>query len=108
MRKRESLNKTVCLQFCSYYKPGTNEEVCCGGYERINRFLSEGRRVDVGVSGSCCDAGTRESIIAAVCSTCGFREDGCDFMTDRNAPPCGGFRMLSQLVADGMLRIEEL
>ena len=108
MRKQEILNKTVCLRFCSYYKPGKKEAISCGGYEVIGRFLQEGRRLPAGVSGSCCSAEDRECIVRAVCSTCGFREDGCDFIVDRDAPPCGGFRMISQLIADGMLRIEEL
>ncbi len=108
MRKTESLTKTVCLQFCSYYKPGKNEELSCGGYERINRLVTDGGLIDVRVTGSACDAGEREQIVAAVCPACGFREDGCDFMLDRDAPPCGGFRMLSQLIADGVLRIGEL
>jgi len=108
VRKKEILDKTVCLQFCSYYKPGKKEELSCGGYNVIGRFLQEGRRLPVEVSGSCCSAEDRERIIRAICSTCSFREDGCDFIVDRNAPPCGGFRMISQLIADGMLRIEEL
>ena len=108
MRKKELLDKTVCSQFCSYYKPGKKEEISCGGYQRISRFLEEGRLLPVEVSGSRCSAEGRERIVRAVCSTCSFREDGCDFIVNRNAQPCGGFRMISQLIADGMLKIEEL
>jgi hypothetical protein len=107
VRKKE-LDKTVCLQFCSYYKPGKKEELSCGGYQVIDRFLEEGRRLRVEVSGSRCSAEDRECIVRAVCSTCSFREDGCDFIVNRTAHPCGGFRMISQLIADGMLRIGEL
>jgi hypothetical protein len=106
--KKDTLKETVCLQFCSYYKPGRNEELSCGGYERIERFLEEGRKVAIEVSGSCGDAGQTEAIVRAICRRCGFREDGCDFMLDRKSPPCGGFRLISQLIADGMLQIEDL
>jgi hypothetical protein len=96
------------LQFCSYYKPGKKDDLSCGGYQTIDRLLQQGKRLSVEVSGSRCSVEDRERIVNAVCAACSFREDGCDFILDRVAPPCGGFRMLSQLIADGVLRIEEL
>jgi hypothetical protein len=106
--KKDILKKTVCQQFCSFYKPGRNEELSCGGYERIERFLQEGRKVIIEVSGSCSDAGQTEAIVHAICRRCGFRDDGCDFILGRDSPPCGGFRLISQLIANGTLRIEDL
>ena len=108
MSKTDILKHAVCLQFCSYYKPGGNEELSCGGYERIDRFLQECRQVIVAPSGSRCTAAQADGIVVAVCSPCSFRVDGCDFILDRKAPPCGGFLLLSQLIADGTLQIEEL
>lgn len=96
-------DKLICRNFCSYYKPGRNEELACRGYVVIERLVAEGKGVVFEPSGSKCDTATREQIVERLCGHCDFRKDGCDFMLDRASPPCGGFLLLAQLVADGRI-----
>jgi hypothetical protein len=96
------------VNFCVYYKPGKKEELACRGHQVVERLMREGRQLTFERSGSQCDAERSELIVRKVCSGCGFREDGCDFILDRTAPPCGGFALLSQLAAEGIIRISDL
>ncbi len=97
------LSRTVCLQFCIYYKPGKNEELVCRGYQVVERLMREGKQVIVERSGSGHGPAENELVVQRLCGTCDFREDGCDFIVDRNAPPCGGFLLLAQLISQGIV-----
>ena len=100
--------KTVCLNFCTYYKPGKNEELACRGYTVIERLCGEGRLISLEKSELQCDPGDPGLIVQKLCSACDFLKDGCDFVNDRNAPPCGGFLFLSQLVASDVITIDDI
>ena len=45
MSKRGSLEQTLCLKYCAYYKPGKNEELACRGYTVVERFIREGKGI---------------------------------------------------------------
>lgn len=108
MKKNPQLDKTLCLNFCSYYKPGKNEELACRGYEVVERLSRAGKPVSCGKSGAKSSAEQVELIVQRLCSACGFQKDGCDFMLDRKAPPCGGFVLLAQLLDAGVISMDDL
>jgi hypothetical protein len=98
----------LCINFCAYYKPEKNEELACRGYLVVERLVRDGRRIPFERSGSRgAHAGT-ELLVNKVCAACDFRDDGCDFMNDRKAVPCGGLELLSQLLAQGVILPEDL
>lgn len=106
--KEQGTCDALCINFCAYYKPGKNEELACRGYLIAERLVRQGRRISFERNGSGCDPASRELVVNRLCSACDFREDGCDFMEDRNSVPCGGFQFLAQLLAQGAISIEDL
>jgi hypothetical protein len=108
MKKNLPLNKMLCLHFCAYYKPGRNEQLACRGYEVVDRLMQAGKIPPLDNAGSDFDRIRAESMVKVMCSACGFQKDGCDFMLDRSAPPCGGFVLLAQLIETGAIVIEDV
>jgi hypothetical protein len=108
MKDNLPLEQTLCLKFCSYYKPGKNEELACKGYTVVERLLREGKSLVI-------ESGSLESnpvpadrIVKTLCITCDFHEQDCDFMLDRAARPCGGFVFLARLLGSGVITIEDI
>jgi hypothetical protein len=101
-------NKTLCLNFCSYYKPGKNEELVCRGYEIVQRLIQRGNQLEFAGRGRGFDRTKAESLVQRMCVDCSFQQDGCDFMLDRKAPPCGGFVLLAQHIESGVITIEDI
>ncbi len=101
-------NKTLCLNFCSYYKPGKNEELECRGYEVVQHLVQCGKLLELAGCGREFDRARAESLVQRMCVHCNFQQDGCDFMLDRKASPCGGFVLLAQLIESGAITIEDL
>ena len=108
MKVNSPLEQTLCLKFCSYYKPGKNEELACRGYLVVERLLGEGKRlVYEGKNGGTSPVLT-ERIVNVLCLACDFHEQDCDFMQNRAARPCGGFVLLEQLLGSGVITIEDI
>lgn len=108
MKKNQSLQNTLCLRFCAYYKPGKNEKLSCRGFEVVERLMQMGKFPPIDYAGSDFDRIKAESLVKAMCKACDFQKDGCDFMMDRSAPPCGGFVLLAQLIETGVIVIEDI
>ena len=108
MKKIASGNRTLCLNFCSYYKPGKNEELACRGYHVVERMIREGKSIDLATTVRKFDRARAEALVRRVCVLCDFQKDGCDFMLDRQAPPCGGFILLARLLESGDIIIEDI
>jgi hypothetical protein len=102
------LVKTLCLKYCSYYKPGKNEELACGGYHVVERLMQAGRTITLETSRVTADTKVMSQLVQTVCKACPFHEHDCDFFQDRVAQPCGGFVLLSQLLASGRITIAEI
>ncbi len=49
-----------------------------------------------------------EALVQRMCVRCSFEPDGCDFMLDRKASPCGGFVLLAQLIENGVIALEDI
>ncbi len=108
MKKTRTRNKTLCLNFCAYYKPGKNEDLACRGHEVVERLIREGKPLDLAQSGREFDRNRAEQLLQRMCVHCCFQKDGCDFMFDRNAAPCGGFILLAKLLESGAITIEDI
>ena len=108
MTENLPLEQTLCLKFCSYYKPGKNEELACRGYLVVERLSREGKSlVHENNSGDSSPVLT-EQLITVLCLACDFHEQDCDFMQDRAARPCGGFVLLEKLLGSGVITIEDI
>jgi hypothetical protein len=108
MTKNPTLEQTLCLKFCSYYKPEKNEELACKGYVVVERLLREGKRL-VFENTSCeSGPGPADRMMRTLCISCDFHEQDCDFMQDRTARPCGGFVLLAKLLGSGVIAIEDI
>jgi len=103
----------ICQNFCAYYKPDKIEESGCGGVSLLEKepcshldLLSElaGRASpdDDPLFG----LDENDSALAAVCTECSFRIDGCDFRDDNipnsDCSPCGGLRAVAALISSGV------
>jgi len=108
MRIKKPLERTLCSQYCTYYKPDKNEALACRGYTVVERCLREGKRLVL--DGHRCEfaPATAELIVNKMCTACDFYEHDCDFMQNRAALPCGGFVLLSQLLESGGITIEDI
>ena len=102
---------TLCVNFCTYYKPGRNEELECQGSVAVRRLMDKGRKFsqERPRATSVPDARVLEGLRCRVCSVCSFREADCDYAASGGtAEPCGGFALLSHLLGTGDLKLEEI
>jgi len=104
----ETRNRTLCSIFCSYYKPGKNEKLVCRGYETAERLIQRGKLPELAGCGREFDPAKAEALVQRMCVHCSFQEDGCDFMLDRKAAPCGGFVLLAHHIEPGVITIEDI
>jgi hypothetical protein len=109
MKKSETLIHVLCAPHCPYYKQDRNEEMQCRGALVTERLLkrgvfSPGREKALTDP----DRNALDATIRALCAACDFREDGCDFALDNNAPPCGGFAVLARLLGAGVCTEEDI
>jgi len=108
MKKDLLLSQALCLTFCSYYKPGKNEELVCRGYAVVERLRQRGKAISFNKSKKAADPATVECLRKELCVTCDFQKQDCDFIQDRTAPSCGGFALLAQLLASEDLTLEDI
>ncbi|HEY6011044.1 MAG TPA: hypothetical protein VIX18_06190 [Nitrospirota bacterium] len=108
MKKSGLLDQTLCLNYCAYYKPGRNEELSCKGYDVVERLQQAGKTIVFRLSGRVPKPALVEVLVQKMCMTCDFHEHDCDFMQDRNAPPCGGFSLLTQLLVLETVKMEDI
>ncbi len=108
MNDNPPLKIALCSNFCAYYKPGKKEELACQGYRVVERLMQAGRSLPLQETCREFDRAQAEPIVQAMCTACDFRVDGCDFMLDRRALPCGGFVFLARLLETGRISIEEI
>jgi hypothetical protein len=105
---KQGLRDQLCSRFCTYYKPGKNEAFACRGYVVTERLVRRRRGMTFERAGAGCDPAGIELLTARLCTSCDFRDDGCDFIIDRTSLPCGGFQFLSQALAQGEITAEDL
>jgi hypothetical protein len=108
MRIKRPLERSLCSQYCTYYKPDKNEALACKGYTVVERCLREGKNLVLDGHRREFAPATAELIVNKMCTACDFYEQDCDFMQNRTALPCGGFVLLSQLLESGVITIEDI
>jgi hypothetical protein len=107
--KSEALVKVLCRPFCTYYKPGRNEELLCRGALVIEQLMLSGKIVfSAEAKHTALDEAASDIVVQAVCKSCDFRDHDCDFAQDRKARPCGGYILLSRLLGAKMISIEDI
>jgi hypothetical protein len=105
--RKPDLKQAVCLRFCSYYKPGRNEELACRGYLVLERLAVQGIPISR-TKGEPRDRAGEDILVRTLCMACPFHEQDCDFMENSSLPPCGGFLLLTQLLASKDISIEDV
>jgi hypothetical protein len=108
MRKKSKLEQQVCSDYCTYYKPDKNEALACRGYVVVEQLLHDGKNLVLDGHQREFEPEAAEQIVNAMCSTCDFFEQDCDFMQNRAARPCGGLVLLAQLLKAGMITVEDI
>jgi hypothetical protein len=111
MPGRKPMDMTLCMNLCSYFKPGKSEEMACQGYVVVQRMITDGRGVPLARPARLArpDPAALARLHDAVCQACVFREHDCDHIaTGGTAVPCGGLLLLAHLVASGELRLDEI
>ena len=108
MKPAPSLVQTLCLKYCSYYKPGKSEELACRCFLVVEQLMRSGKAGIPGPFKKKHDSSTAETVIREICVDCDFSEKDCDYMQDRMAPPCGGMVILTQLLQSAQISLDEL
>ena len=107
-REIQLLRERLCAAFCSFYKPGKNEDLTCLGYRAVAWFAAAGREF-------CFKAeqprGSDSSglLSGVLCPHCPFSANDCDYAAGvEGAPPCGGFILLNRALGDGTLSVDDI
>lgn len=105
---KSNLNKKLCANLCSYYKP-SKEEYGCRGFIVIESLIREGRKIPFSKSKKKVYSLTKKKLIEGMCIICSFYEDGCDFAEKKkDAQPCGGFILLGHLLDGKIITIDDI
>lgn len=125
--------ETLCQSLCSYHNPQKSEAEKCLAGELVAAWCQKAPHLVPVLAGLLAHSGpigmrdkARAFLLGQVCSNCVFRRHGCDFAAGVvDAPPCGGFVALANLLvshtvttgvitaawesfrADGYLRLAE-
>jgi hypothetical protein len=108
MKKSALIVKTLCLKYCTFFKPDKNEELACRGYHVVERLMQAGRTITLGKNGVTANKEVLDQLVKTLCGACPFHEHDCDFFQDRASQPCGGFMLLSQLLGSKRITIDEI
>ena len=121
MKDSPDLISLICVPHCRFYRPGEKEELSCRGYEFFREKWGEGADKEaleaagnIAAQAAPTDSSRGiehdERIERRLCSRCEFREEDCDFMSGEEVPgaaPCGGYALLSRLLAQAVKEAEE-
>ena len=103
-----NLRKRLCQTFCIYYKPAKKEELACMGFLVLERLIREGRKISFTAFKEKMHFLTQKMLRQDLCVPCPFYEDGCDFVQDKESPPCGGFLLLGHLLETEVISIDNI
>jgi radical SAM protein with 4Fe4S-binding SPASM domain len=109
------MQNLICKPHCSFFKPGKAEGEKCLPYEWLTAWAHQDARIREMLaslaSGGDSLAEASPRLRPVLCGRCPFRAHGCDFAAASEAqdtPPCGGFKVLAELLAQGRLTAGEL
>jgi hypothetical protein len=111
---KKDFSAVVCRPYCVFFKEGQKEDMACGAAPAAMELILRGL-VSVGDLPAPPSGGDlrRDNLRLreAICSTCPFVVDGCDFRLPQppeDSVPCGGFVLLALLWDSGMIGPDEL
>jgi hypothetical protein len=112
------LIRNVCAGYCSFYKPGKDEELACKGFLVLGDLALRKDEIALNVQEKMIQDETRDRLYGILCVRCPFFEDGCDFAAGRrgetretaqeDATPCGGFLFLGACLEQGSIDIQAI
>lgn len=112
MRLKKRLRNLVCKRYCIFFKPGVKDDLACQGLLFLEKSL-ERELLSWELLSSLyhplpsLQEYPFDSILKKeLCQLCPFLPDGCDFRhrtISTNAPPCGGYLILQNLIQVGFL-----
>jgi hypothetical protein len=101
------LEKDLCQRFCPHFKPSKKEELACLGFLVIERLIERGIKIPIEQPAMQTPPGIQEALMTMLCPACPFFQEDCDFVQLRdNALPCGGFRLLEDLIHRKIIPID--
>jgi hypothetical protein len=93
------MESAICRKFCSYYKPGSNEDLRCGSFAFLARNLTQGEiRRAAGSAPVDFSFSEDRAIREMICQKCDFLVDGCDYRGGVGKKPCGGYAVVEHLL----------
>ncbi len=87
----------ICEDFCNYYKPWKEKEIC-GGYSYLKKFITPYELMDLIKVFNLKNDEFAIKNLSFICEDCEFRVDGCDFFVEKSNNPCGGYLIISRLL----------
>jgi hypothetical protein len=112
---KSDFTETICRPFCSFYRPGSKEELTCRGAEAaaelIRRKQWPPEIYSAGTENPSPIPGQDPALEAAVCAACPFKSEDCDFQSPvppEDCQPCGGFILLHRLKTQGAVTLGDL
>lgn len=116
--EKEELVQQLCAGYCSFYKPGKDEELACKGFTILEKLLDEPKEVPVRPVKTVMSLKTEDDLFRIICRNCPFFGDDCDFAAWKRGEggnvareavsPCGGFLCLGLCVDHGTVDIEDI
>ena len=110
----KELKKLICKTHCKYYKENKKEEYTCKGLAVLDGLLErESLAKIIGELKAPLEVTFKHDRVLSevVCRRCDFFIDGCDFRDTKcsyEAPPCGGFLVISYLTEKKIISVEDI
>ncbi|MBI5074302.1 MAG: hypothetical protein HZB62_03885 [Nitrospirae bacterium] len=115
---KEELPDRLCAGYCSFYKPGKDEELACRGFIIIEKLLRQGKELPAVTEKTVMSMRSENDLFQLVCGGCPFFKEDCDFaawkrgegrdMTRKAVNPCGGLLCLGHCIEKGTVDIEDI
>jgi len=115
---KEELVQRVCAGYCSFYKPEKDAELACNGFAVVRRLIGQYRDLAYNKGDVKPGSTAEDDLFLAVCGSCLFFEDDCDFalwkrggspgVLRSDVNPCGGLLFLTDAVESGSIDIQAI
>ena len=114
--ERDELVKVLCAPYCSFFRPGKDEELACNGFSVLMKLAASGLEIGVRPEKRDLQEKTEKDLFDAMCSRCPFFKEDCDYASwqrgelaarlRKEVNPCGGFFFLGLCIEHGSMDIQ--
>jgi hypothetical protein len=118
LMNKEELVSVLCAGYCSFYKPGKDEDLACKGFYILKKLIEQGKEVPVRMKKIILSMTTEDDLFQIICRGCPFVGQDCDFAAWKRGErrdvareavnPCGGFLCLGHCIDQGTVDIEDI